>query len=78
MYSLLDHNERKLDINSKRNFRKFALMETKQPSTEGEQAIKEMKKENLKCIKEDNNEDITYQNVMHTMQAVLKVLKYLH
>lgn len=34
MYSLLDHNERKLDINSQRNFRKFALMETKQPSTE--------------------------------------------
>lgn len=34
MYSLLDHNERKLDINSQRNFRKFVLMEAKQPSTE--------------------------------------------
>ena len=69
-----DHNGMKLGINHrKRNEKKNYYMETKQPAIKKNQWVnEEIKREVKRCLKTNDNENTTIQNLWDAPKAVLR------
>jgi hypothetical protein len=70
---LSDHNALKLELNNKNNSRKYANNWKLNNTLLNDQwAIDEIKEENKRFLEVNENENMTYQNLLDTAKAVLR------
>jgi hypothetical protein len=72
-YIILDYNGIKLELNKKRNNRKYSNIRVLNSTmVNGRCIIKHIWEEVKKFLKSNENEDITYQNLWDTIKAMLQ------
>ena len=68
-----DHNDTKLETDHRKRSEKTNYMETKQPATKKNQWVnEEIKREVKRCLKTNDNENTTIQNLWDAPKAVLR------